>query len=257
MKYINKMSQNITVVKLHSWHIIILLILVLTFGSIILGLLIKQNLYTNAFDDYLYEAIHKGPHSKIFDILIKPFNFNFLPDQYSPLRMPSYYYFMFIGTLIYSSLYKRSQVAWVVFCFAVGTLLAYAVTAIDWIYVFRERPFVKLPNDVDAIGKQAWQQLSSYPSGHARETTLYSVLMYNFIPKIKWVMIIFVIFIAYSRVYIGAHYPTDVIAAVMIGYLTAKITLMVARELQIILDKRKGVEHAKKPKGSRSDLIQS
>lgn len=245
------------IVKLHTWHIIILLTAILLFGSIILGLLIKQNPYTNAFDDYFYEAIHKGPHFQTLDTLIKPFNFNFLPDKYSPLRMPSYYYFMFLGTLIYVAVFKRSQVSWLLFCFAFGTLLVYIVTAIDWILVFRERPFDKLPNTVDSVGKQAWEKLSSYPSGHARETTLYSIFMYNFIPKIKWIMIIFVIFIAYSRVYIGAHYPTDVIAAVMIGFLTAKITLMVARELQIILSKKKGVEHAKKPKGSRSDLIQS
>jgi len=245
-------------IKLHTWHIVFLLVIVLTLGSIGLGLIIKTNPWTNAFDHYFYELIHKGPNYPWLDALIKPFNFNFLPRELSPFFMPSYYYFMFLITAFYVVLFKRTEIFWAIFCFVFGTILAYQVTAIDWIFVFRERPFVTLPNDVDAFGKMAWEKLSSYPSGHARETTLYGIFMYHFIPQIKWLMIAFIIFIAYSRIYIGAHYPTDVIAAVMIGFLTAKITLLIVRELKIIWGKRvKGGKNDQQSKQSVSHITKS
>ncbi len=242
------MTKRLTLIKLHSLHIVALLIVVLFVGSIGVGVLIQSNPFIKIFDNSVYQGIHHGYHSSLIDTLILPFNYNFLPISLSPGRMPSYFYFMVGFTLFYIAIYKRSMFWWAVLCFLLGTGLTFTVAAIDWHFVYRERPFFLLPNSVDEIGKSAWGNLSSYPSGHVRETTLYSTIIVNFIPQLKWVAVLFVIFIAYSRVYIGAHYPTDVLSAIIIGYIAAKATLIIARELQIIFDRRKGSQHDHQPK---------
>ncbi len=231
--------------QFHSLYILGLLLLILIIGSVGVGFLIQQNPIIQKFDIYFYNLLVQQGHWWLIDQLIVPFNFNFI--QWAG-PMPSYLYIEVLLALIFLLFGKRSLFLYAVYSIIVGSIVAYWITYLDWRFVFRERPFLSLPNNVDAIGRSAWSALSSYPSGHARETTLYSTIIANYIPQLKWIMVLFVIFIAYSRVYIGAHFPTDVIAGVLIGYLAAKFSLISAREIQLMITNRKGVEHEEKPR---------
>lgn len=236
----------------HSIHIAFLFLVLLIAGSIGVGVFVQQNPLVKIFDAFLYENILFGPHNKILDILVWPINYNFLPIG----PMPSYFYPWIISLLIYLFIFKRSLFPWALLSIVLATALALIVADLDWRFVFRQRPYTTLPNNVDDFWKHVWSVYSSYPSGHSRETAMYGYLTYKFIPKLKWLMILLVIFVGWSRIYVGAHYPSDVIAGIIIGGLTAKIALMIVREIQILVDKKKGVHHTHGPLQSKKDLIQ-
>lgn len=238
------MQQLSLEVKKHSYHILMLLMAILIFGSVGIGLFIQRNPLINQFDVSLYKLIHSY-RTPVMNELIKPFNFNWV-DWAGP--MPTYLYIEVLLALAFLVFRQRSLFWYMIYSVVVGSFVAYWITYLDWRLVFRERPFLTLPNTVDNIGWAAWSALSSFPSGHARETTLYSTIIASYIPQLKWLMVIFVIFIAYSRVYVGAHYPTDVLAGVLIGYLAAKFSLISAREIQLMISHRKGQKHEGQPR---------
>lgn len=228
------MVNRLKRIKLHTYHIAALMFIGLILGSIGVGILVQSNPLITYSDAYFYELIHHGFRSQFLDKIVDPFNFNFLPDYLSPGRLPSYLYFMGLTGLIILWFKNRPAIKWYLFCLVFGVVLAMVVTALDWHFVFRDRPFLSLNNYVDDFGKMAWGKLSSYPSGHARETALISTIIAGFIPFLRWPLFAFVIFITLSRVYIGAHYPTDAIAGSIIGFIAGVISLMVGRELQSI-----------------------
>lgn len=218
---------------MRNYITVLISFMLLIVGSVAAGYFVQNNKIVGSFDAYFYGLIHMGIRIDALDVIIVPFNFNFLPGYLSPFHMPSFFYFMIIGTLAYLYIHDRANFKWGLLAFTIGTVISQIVTAVDWQFVFRQRPFEFLPNHVEEFGKKAWKNWTSFPSGHVRDTTLYSVLIYNFIPRLKWVMISFIAFIAFSRVYVGAHYPTDSIFGILIGYSSANIALYLIKKISV------------------------
>lgn len=62
----------------------------------------------------------------------------------------------------------------------------------------------------------------SFPSGHTGSSFASAVLLYLALPgKSGFPALILAALIAFSRLYLGVHYPSDVLAAVLTGCLTA------------------------------------
>lgn len=57
----------------------------------------------------------------------------------------------------------------------------------------------------------------SFPSSHAVNNFAGAFVLSHFIPKAKLGFWIFAVIVAYSRVYVGVHYPLDVIGGAIIG----------------------------------------
>ena len=70
----------------------------------------------------------------------------------------------------------------------------------------------------------------SFPSGHTGSVFAVAAVMAAWMPK-RWGIpaILLSILIALSRLYVGVHYPTDVLAGMIIGLLTAAVARRVIK----------------------------
>ena len=59
----------------------------------------------------------------------------------------------------------------------------------------------------------------SFPSNHALNNFAAATFFYKLFPKFKWVLFITAFLVSLSRVYLGLHYPSDIIAGAVIGSL--------------------------------------
>lgn len=58
----------------------------------------------------------------------------------------------------------------------------------------------------------------SFPSGHATIAFAMAVVLSRKEPKWKWAFYTLAVFISLSRIYLGVHYPLDVIAGGVLGW---------------------------------------
>ena len=71
----------------------------------------------------------------------------------------------------------------------------------------------------------------SFPSGHASNNFAVAVVLAVFYRRWGWLYFIPAALISYSRIYVGAHYPSDTIVAVIIGAGVACLVLAACETL--------------------------
>ena len=64
----------------------------------------------------------------------------------------------------------------------------------------------------------------SFPSGHTLHAVACSVILSVYFPGCGWMVWSFTALVALSRVVLGLHYPSDVLVAVAIGAVTARVS---------------------------------
>ncbi len=80
--------------------------------------------------------------------------------------------------------------------------------------VGRIRPCNALPDIITPLGCNG---TFSFPSNHALNNFAAATFFYKLYPKLKWILFITASLIAISRVYMGLHYPSDIIGGAIIG----------------------------------------
>jgi undecaprenyl-diphosphatase len=88
----------------------------------------------------------------------------------------------------------------------------------------RERPFISYA--AISLGTAPLDRYS-FPSGHTLHAVSFTMIATTHVPELAPVLIPFALLVAASRVVLGLHYPTDVLAGAAIGAVLARATLIV------------------------------
>jgi undecaprenyl-diphosphatase len=107
---------------------------------------------------------------------------------------------------------------------AVGAL---GVTLYKWLKKRTSRPRPYQVRAAIRLGADPLDQFS-FPSGHTLHAVAFSTLMTAHLPALAWLVWPFTLLVAASRVVLGLHYPTDVLAGAAIGATLALVALALA-----------------------------
>jgi undecaprenyl-diphosphatase len=144
---------------------------------------------------------------------------NGLPSSWNVVIAPP----MFLGTLAsvpffmaICGLFRRYRMGFVL---GIAGLAAYLIARLGKHLIGRGRPgevFDDLQlRDVDATGL-------GFPSGHAAVAAAIVVAALPYLPRRwRWPVLLFPVFMAFARVYTGAHLPLDVVSGAAIGVVVA------------------------------------
>jgi undecaprenyl-diphosphatase len=141
---------------------------------------------------------------------------------------------IFVLFLVIYVLYRLKKNIWysfMVMTSALGGLLLEA--ALKWAF---QRP---RPNVSHLVGASGY----SFPSGHAT----IAVAFYGFLAYLLWLyfhktklrylttvsLVIIIILIGISRIYLGVHYPSDVLAGFAVGWFWLAINVMITENIRL------------------------
>ena len=88
----------------------------------------------------------------------------------------------------------------------------------------RERPFIHC--DRIAPGTAPLDRYS-FPSGHTLHAVSFTTMSTSYFPELAILLVPFAVLVAVSRVVLGLHYPTDVLAGAVLGFGLASASLAI------------------------------
>lgn len=110
-------------------------------------------------------------------------------------------------------------------CLHIALAGAFSTLVYKWLKgrTLRPRPY-EVHQDIALTGIPL--DRFSFPSGHTLNAVAFSTVTLFYYPMLAWLLLPFTFLVALSRVVLGLHYPSDVVAGALIGVLLAQITFL-------------------------------
>lgn len=125
-----------------------------------------------------------------------------------------FWYGLMLGMLLTNPVEGWAPVLHMLLAGGIGTLLYKAIKG----KTLRPRPFEV--NQAISIGIAPLDRFS-FPSGHTLHAVTFTVVALAYYPALVWLLAPFSLLVAASRVVLGLHYPSDVLAGAVIGLMIA------------------------------------
>lgn len=101
--------------------------------------------------------------------------------------------------------------------------IALAVTSFFVVIVKRTVRRTRPAHEVQAL---APPDRFSFPSGHTAAAFALAIAMFGAIPMVAPALVLVAILVGYGRMYLGVHYPIDVLAGVFVGVFTGCVVAL-------------------------------
>lgn len=110
-------------------------------------------------------------------------------------------------------------------CLHIGMTGLFATAVYKWLKgrTLRPRPY-EVHEDIALTGIPL--DRFSFPSGHTLNAVAFSTVTLFYYPMLAWLLLPFTLMVALSRVVLGLHYPSDVLAGALVGCLLAQLTFL-------------------------------
>jgi undecaprenyl-diphosphatase len=154
---------------------------------------------------------------------------NEVPPAVASVLTPLAHLFLPVGIVIVVVLIAGYVVAWnrsvlPVAAGAVAAGAALTLAHVAKVIANRPRPYQVV---ADAVLRQPPAHGTSFPSSHTAVTVAVVIALVPFLPRVlAWVAIAYAVLVGWSRVYLGVHYPLDVLAGAGIGMAVGGLVLL-------------------------------
>jgi len=131
-------------------------------------------------------------------------------------RLGSTFLMFAVGILLYVSRRRREGIL-ILASIVIGTFVALPLK----LAIPRPRPFITIPATI-VLDREAG---SSFPSGHAVRIFAFAFIAAKLKPRFTIPLYLLAFLVAFSRIYVGQHYPLDAFTGALIGLLVGCLTL--------------------------------
>ena len=139
-------------------------------------------------------------------------------DTFFPL-LKDLTYFLWIFLIVYFWVRKEKRLAIILTAGIIaGAVFTYPLKFL----IDRQRPYEQL--DTTRL-LTPFENDPSFPSGHTEMSFLAATIISQFHPRYSKYLYGFSFIVALSRVYVGVHFPIDVIGGAIVGIVIGKFTL--------------------------------
>lgn len=143
------------------------------------------------------------------------------------MKIPGQYAIVFIAALILVIAKKYHKFSSLILLSSY-VIAKYTYGAIK-LFVHRPRPFVTLDNVRLLLGQRDG---FSFPSGHSTISFCLATVIAMRYPKARYPVFIAALLVAFSRPYLGLHYPSDILAGAILGISIGYLVTRASKNLE-------------------------